>query len=88
MNAEVTVKHLSISTHLIYTDSQNPPPFYEAATRKSWLSFDKGSYETLILRIEPILAVKMEKHQLRTFTFTFICEAKNKDDVTSLTCSV
>ncbi len=23
MNAEVTVKHLSISTHLIYTDSQN-----------------------------------------------------------------
>ncbi len=23
MNAEVTVKHLIISTHLIYTDSQN-----------------------------------------------------------------
>ncbi len=41
MNAEVTVKHLSISTHLIYTDSQNPPSFYEAATRKSWLSFLK-----------------------------------------------
>ncbi len=43
MNAEVTVKHLS-STHLIYTDSQNPPSFYEAATRKSSLSFDKDSY--------------------------------------------
>ncbi len=45
MNAEVTVKHLIISTHLIYTDSQNPPPFYEAGTRKSSLSFDKGSHK-------------------------------------------
>ncbi len=25
MNAEVTVKHLIISTHLFYTDSQSPP---------------------------------------------------------------